>query len=255
MQESLAERPYPPSDGSGWAIERPARRPARLSVMVVDVLVDRIVSGAYPADGVLPTEPVLCQLFEVSRSVIREALTVLEEKGLARIRQGQGTTVTTPDEWNILDSIVLDAMIRVDDSTKFLDELVDVRVALESDMAKTASQTMRPEDLAQLEALLAELRGRVGDAASYQDMDVRYHDFIMRCSGNRLGRSVIRTIHPHARASTRYNPPADDEDIRQAHAGHVAVYERLLAGDGEGAAAVMQEHIRGAWNLRKLKRP
>ena len=135
-----------------------------------------------------------------------------------------------------------------------LDELVDVRVALESDMARTAAGSMSEADLSELGALLEELRSRLADPERYEEMDTRYHDFIMRCSGNRLGRSVIRTIHPHARASTRYNPPADEEDIQRAHLGHVAIHDRLRQRDAEGAAAAMQEHIRGTWMLRKLKR-
>jgi DNA-binding FadR family transcriptional regulator len=92
------------------------------------------------------------------------------------------------------------------------------------------------------------------DPERYLATDTRYHDFIMRCSGNRLGRSIIRAIHPHARASSRYSPPADDEDIRVAHLGHTAIYRHLRQHDAEGAAAAMHEHIRGTWALRKPKR-
>jgi DNA-binding FadR family transcriptional regulator len=51
---------------------------------------------------------------------------------------------------------------------------------------------MTDEDLAGLRALLAELQSQLQDAQAYQETDTRYHDFIMRCSGNRLGRSIIR---------------------------------------------------------------
>jgi DNA-binding FadR family transcriptional regulator len=231
-----------------------AGRPARLSVVVVNVLVDEIVSGRYPPGSLLPPEPVLCRSFDVSRPVVREALKALEEKGLARARQGHGTTITPPDEWNLLDPLVLEATIRADETMRILDELIDVRVALESDMARTAARSMSDADLAQLGALLEDLQGQLHDAERYQDTDTRYHDFIMRCSGNRLGRSIIRAIHPHARASSRYNPQAEDEDIRQAHVGHAAIYERLQLRDADGAAAAMQEHIRGTWTHRKLKR-
>jgi DNA-binding FadR family transcriptional regulator len=179
---------------------------------------------------------------------------VLEEKGLARARQGHGTTISPSDEWNLLDPLVLEATIRADETMQILDELVDVRVALESDMARTAARSMTDADLAELGVLLEELHSELRDAERYQEMDTRYHDFIMRCSGNRLGRSIIRAIHPHARASTRYNPRAEDEDIRQAHVGHVAIYEALQRRDADGAAAAMHEHIRGTWRLRKLKR-
>jgi DNA-binding FadR family transcriptional regulator len=250
---SPTERPTgPPHDnGAGWSI---ARRPARLSVVVVDALLEGIVSGRYPSGTLLPPEPVLCQSFDVSRSVVREATKVLEEKGLAHARQGHGTTISPPDEWNLLDPAVLDATIRADDSMQILDQLVDVRVALESAMAGTAARSMSDADLAELGDLVEELRTQLQDPERYLVTDTRYHDFIMRCSGNRLGRSIIRAIHPHARASSRYSPPAGDEDIRVAHLGHTAIYERLLQRDAEGAAAAMHEHIRGTWTLRKPKR-
>src|ERR671937_2557908 len=114
---SQSGRLSPPmrDDGNGWSI---AGRPARLSVVVVDALVDGIVSGRYPSGTLLPPEPVLCQSFDVSRSVVREAIKVLEEKGLARARQGHGTTITAPDEWNLLDPVVLEATIRHDDTMR-----------------------------------------------------------------------------------------------------------------------------------------
>jgi DNA-binding FadR family transcriptional regulator len=241
-------------DGGAWPVKSLAGRPARLSVVVVSVLAEGIITGRYPSGSLLPPEPVLCQSFDVSRSVVREALKALEEKGLVHARQGHGTTVTPPDEWNLLDPVVLEATIRADGTVQILDQLVDVRVALESDMARTAARSMSDADLAELAKLLEELRTQLRDAERYQETDTRYHDFIMRCSGNRLGRSIIRAIHPHARASSRYNPPADEDDLWQGHLGHVAIYERLLHHDADGAAAAMQEHIRGTWTQRKRKR-
>jgi DNA-binding FadR family transcriptional regulator len=245
----------PPSgDGGAWPVKSLAGRPARLSVVVVSVLADGIITGRYPSGTLLPPEPVLCQSFDVSRSVVREALKALEEKGLVHARQGHGTTVTPPDEWNLLDPVVLEATIRADGTVQILDQLVDVRAALESDMARTAARSMGDADLTELAKLLEELRTQLTDAERYQETDTQYHDFIMRCSGNRLGRSIIRAIHPHARASSRYNPPADEDDLWQGHLGHVAIYERLLQHDADGAAAAMQEHIRGTWTQRKRKR-
>jgi DNA-binding FadR family transcriptional regulator len=263
MITSISVSDSPPTDplapalrdhAGAWSPGSLAGRPTRLSVVLIRVLVEGIVSGRYPSGTLLPPEPVLCQAFDVSRSVVREALKALEEKGLARARQGHGTTVTPADEWNLLDPVVLEATIQADETVQTLDDLVDVRVALESDMARTAAESMGDDDLAELGAILSELATQRQDPARYLDTDTRYHDFIMRCSGNHLGRSIIRAIHPHARASSRYNPPTEEEDIERAHLGHVAIYEHLMQHDGDAAAAAMQEHIRGTWELRKLKR-
>jgi DNA-binding FadR family transcriptional regulator len=257
---SSSTMPSGPSDGaaSGSADLQPGaawlRRPARLGIPVVAALVDQIVGGTLAPGSLLPTEPALAEAFGVSRTVIREAGKLLQEKGLTHVRQGQGTTVAPSEEWNLLDPVVLEAMIRHDESMEILDDLVDVRVALECDMVRAAAKRMTPEDHAALGQVLAELESQLADPVRYQDTDTRYHDLILRCSRNRLGRSIIRSIHPYARASTRYNPLADVEDIRRSHVGHVAVHECLVRGDGDAAAAAMEEHIRGTWTLRKRKR-
>jgi DNA-binding FadR family transcriptional regulator len=230
------------------------RRPARLAIPVVAALVDQVVGGALAPGAALPPEAALCTSFGVSRTVVREAIKVLEEKGLARVRQGHGTRVTEPDEWNLLDPVVLEATIRHDETMQILDDLVEVRVALECDMVRIAAQRMSSADLEELAGLVEELGSQRGRPEQYQETDTRFHDLIMRCSGNRLGRSIIRTIHPHARASSRYNPPADDEDIRRSHEGHVAIYDCLARHDADGAAAAMAEHVMGTWTLRKKKR-
>jgi DNA-binding FadR family transcriptional regulator len=228
-------------------------RPSRLSVVVVRVLVDRIVSGEYPPGSLLPPEPALCESFGVSRTVVREAAKALEEKGLARARRGLGTTITSPDEWNLLDPVVLDAAVRHDDTMGILDDVVEARVALECQMVRAAARRMTRIDLDELARLLTELEADIKVPERYHETDTRYHDLILRCSGNRLGRSIIRSIHPYARASTRYSPPMDEEDIRQSYLQHAAIYERLAEQDAEGAAAAMAEHIGGSWTLRKQK--
>ncbi|MFI7300456.1 FadR/GntR family transcriptional regulator [Streptomyces sp. NPDC050121] len=74
----------------------PRRQTGRLSDTVVTCLVDRIVGGAFPPTSALPIEAVLCEEFAVSRTVVRESVKVLEEKGLVRAAPGSGTRVPAP---------------------------------------------------------------------------------------------------------------------------------------------------------------
>ena len=78
-----------------------ARRPRRLATAVIDGLVDRLASGALTAGEALPTEPVLCESFDVSRTVVREAVKALEAMGMVSVQQGQGTTVRSLAEWDL----------------------------------------------------------------------------------------------------------------------------------------------------------
>jgi DNA-binding FadR family transcriptional regulator len=231
------------------------RRPARLGIAVLAALADQIVSGRFAPGTALPTEPLLCEAFGVSRTVVREALKVLEEKGLVRVKQGQGTTVTSPEQWNLLDSVVLDAAIRNDESLEILNDLIEVRVALECQMARRAARTIDEAGLEELRQMLAVLDRLRSEPDEYLLTDTYYHDAIHRQSGNGLARSIIRSVHPVARASSRYNGDPHLSDIERSHAGHVAIFEHLARHDADGAADAMYDHIMTSWLERSRPAP
>src|SRR4051812_28742507 len=180
------------------------RRPVRLALPVIEALVDQIVSGELPAGSQLPSEPALCEIFGVSRITMREAVKSLEEKGLVLARQGSGTTVTEEDGWTLLDPIVLAAVVRHDTPVTLLHQLVDVPARLEAPMAAQAARNATPTDIAEMTALLALLDSQVAEQDKFLETDVAFHDRIMRASGNRLSRSIVRTVHAEARKSYRY---------------------------------------------------
>jgi DNA-binding FadR family transcriptional regulator len=239
-----------PTDGAKRGRAAPGRRD-RLALAVLDDLVEKVVGGRFAPGTTFPSELELCELYGVSRTVIRESMRSLEEKGLADIRQGQGTTVAPFDRWNLLDPVVLDAAILNDESLAILDDLVDVRVALESQMAGDAAARITAEELAELGAMLDTLAGELDDPGQYVKDDVTFHDVIMRVSGNALARSVVSSVHLHARASNRYTGLASPAALRPTHEGHLRIYERLAAHDVEGAREAMHEHILGAWRRRR----
>src|ERR1041384_2503432 len=117
------------------------RRPTNLATAVPPELVERVVRGFHPPGTSLPAEPVLCESFSVSRTVVREAVKLLQAKGLVQVRQGAGTVVNPPSMWNMLDELVLAAVIAEDETSAVLDDLVVTRRLLESDMALVAART------------------------------------------------------------------------------------------------------------------
>src|SRR5690242_14502058 len=114
-QETPGSVPAPPA----WV-----RRPASLARAVTAELVGRIVRGVHPPGRPLPPEPALCETFSVSRTVVREAVKLLQEKGLVQVRQGSGTVVTPSGTWDMLDELVLAATVAEDDTFAVLDDLV-----------------------------------------------------------------------------------------------------------------------------------
>ena len=76
----------------------PPRRREKLATAVAEALRSRIANGALPVGARLPTEQRLIDEFNVSRTVVREAIAELRAKGLVEPRQGVGVFVTTGAE-------------------------------------------------------------------------------------------------------------------------------------------------------------
>ena len=227
-------------------------RPARLGHIVVSSLIEGIASGRFPAGSALPPEPALCQEFNVSRSVVRESVKLLEEKGLVLAKQGQGTNVLPPDRWNLLDPEVLAAFIRNDHSLTIFDDLIEVRAALEVQMARRAAIQMTEAQLQQLEEHLTKLESLLDDPDAYAKADVAFHDLIGQFSNHALARSVLKTVQPIALAHRYYGATHRTRaDNLRSHRGHVEIYKALSKHDASGAAHAVETHILGSWAIYK----
>ncbi|KAA2266608.1 FadR family transcriptional regulator [Solihabitans fulvus] len=227
------------------------RRPTNLTRAVTTELVGRIVRGEHPSGTSLPPEPALCESFSVSRTVIREAVKVLQEKGLVQVRQGAGTLVTPQSMWNVLDELVLGAVIAEDETLGVLDDLVVTRRLLESDMAQVAARVADEETVDALRTLVDLMDQVVGDPAAYRVHDHAFHDRIMQASGNRIARGVVRSLESQVFHTARYMGRTDRELCRASNAGHRRIYERIAAHDPTGASDAMFTHITEAWLVRR----
>jgi DNA-binding FadR family transcriptional regulator len=227
------------------------RRPANLAAAVTAELVERIVRGVHPSGSPLPPEPVLCETFSVSRTVVREAVKILQEKGLVQVRQGTGTTVTPPAMWNMLDELVLGATIAEDDSLAILDDLVVTRRVLETDMANVAARLADDDTIHQLRSLVDRMDELVDDLAAYHEHDRVFHDTVMQASGNRIARAVVRALENHVVDAARYKGRTERALCVASNRGHRRIYERIAARDPDGAAEAMFTHITEAWVVRR----
>jgi GntR family transcriptional regulator, galactonate operon transcriptional repressor len=255
LDRATVARPGPNGGEGNASRSTLLSRPARLGQIIVSSLIEQIVSGELSTGSPLPPEPVLGQEFNVSRSVIRESVKLLEEKGLVAVRQGQGTTVLPPENWNLLDPPVLDAFIRGDASLSVFDDLIEIRTALESQMARRAAHKLTKAECEELRSHLQGLEALLDNPDGYAKADLLYHDAIGRLSGHVLARSILRTVQPVALANTYYGRThRTREDNLRSHRGHVAIYEQLVKRDAEGAARAVEAHILGSWATYKRLR-
>lgn len=231
------------------------RAPAtRLGVAVVHDLVTAIVTGSVKPGDPLPPEGELVAAFGVSRTVIRESVKRLEEKGMVTVAQGRGTVVTQPSEWNLLDRVVISTMIENDETLGILDELAQVRGDLESSMTAEAARRRTDDDIVALREALQVQRDAYGDLDAFQALDRAFHDVIMATSGSRLAESIAHTLVQRASEYARFHGEPSPEALQLTLVEHQQVLDAVVAGDAAAAGSAMREHIAQSWERRRLPR-
>jgi DNA-binding FadR family transcriptional regulator len=228
-----------------------SRRPARLASVVLEELAHRIIGGTFAEGSILPTEPVLCQQFAFSRTVIREGLKQLEERGLVRVEQGRGTTVQPRDSWNLLDPTVIRIALIYDTDMSLLDDLITVRRILEREMARAAATRLREDDLAALAETIERMKTSYDDYERFRALDNAFHAVVMKASGNEVGLTIVRTIHTFGGAMPPLASAASRSALKRTVNAHRAIYDALAARDGETAGELISTHIHTAWTERK----
>jgi GntR family transcriptional regulator, galactonate operon transcriptional repressor len=228
-------------------------RPARFAAVVVEELSHRIIGGALAAGEVLPTEPTLCEEFGFSRTVIREGLKLLEQRGLVRVEQGRGTTVQSRASWDLLDPEVLRIALEYDYDLSLLDDLIAVRRVLEREMATAAAGRLGEADLAELARLIEQMESSYGDYDRFRESDNAFHAIIIRASGNEVGGTIVRVIHRYGGATPPLAHGASRANLKRTAAEHRAILDALAAGDGALAGERVSAHIEARWAERKAR--
>ena len=157
-----------------------------LTHQIVNELGLAVVQGKYTEDNPFPIEAELCEQFNVSRSVLREAVKMLTSKGLLRARPRQGTWVQPEEHWNLLDPDVMRWMLARNFSLHLLSDFVEIRRAIEPEAAAMAARRATPDQLAAIRLALSRMevaeRGQDDPLAS----DIAFHVAILKASGNRF---------------------------------------------------------------------
>ncbi len=186
-----------------------------LPLQIADQIAASIVDGRF-APGSRLREVELSASFEVSRATVREALRLLEQRGLVRIQPQRGAHVTQL-------------------SAKELDDLFEVRASLLSTGSRLVAERCSAAEVASLRTQVARLRESVDDLDAYTRLSADLVGALMRMSGNDV---LAAYVEDFAQRIGRYVRLGLLSIARRRHS--VETWDRLIdaiaARDGEGAA-------------------
>ncbi|MFC5804735.1 FadR/GntR family transcriptional regulator [Streptomyces formicae] len=208
---------------------------------LVQQLGQMIVSGDLGADRPLVPEEI-GQRFEVSRTVVRESLRVLEAKGLVSARPNVGTRVRPVSDWNLLDPDIIEWRAfgpQRDDQRR---ELTELRWTIEPLAARLAAGHGR-EDVQQRLGDMVEIMGHAltqGDGITFARADAEFHSLLIQVAGNRMLEHLSGIVAAALQVSG--GPAAGcDRPSEASLAHHARIVDALAAGDANGAEAAMRQ--------------
>jgi DNA-binding FadR family transcriptional regulator len=221
----------------------PLKRSARLADQLYEQILNMIVKGGMPTGERLPTENELCEVFGVSRPVVREAICRLQADGLVVTRQGAGTYVEKRPKNEFLKLAPIGGYAD-------LMRCFEFRVALEGEAAFLAAQRRTRRDLTEIDAALTALNRAVRSGEIGAQADHKFHLAIARASQNDLfyhsldalseniftGMTVGRSLSLHH----------SSERLTAVQNEHEAIGAAVRAGDAESARNSVRMHVETA---------
>jgi len=166
----------------------------------------------------------------VSRTPIREAMTLLEQEGFVRTRPRRGIFVVRKTKREIV-------------------EMITVMASLESMAARLAAERATDADIAELRRLMDAFRAPHGQEggerlAEYSDANIAFHQAIIKMSGCTLLAEMTENLFIHMRAIRKITIHQENRAARSI-VDHMRIIEALERRDPELAERLAREHTLG----------
>jgi GntR family transcriptional regulator, transcriptional repressor for pyruvate dehydrogenase complex len=210
----------------------------------------QVEEGVLRPGDKLPSERKLAEQFRVGRSSVRDAIRILEARGIVKPRQGGGTVVQVFSS-DALVAELAGALVR---KRALVEELMEVRAILEPPLAALAALHATPAQVEHLEDVLRRQRARARRGEVTVEEDTQFHLAIVRAAGNRVMVAVVDTL-VNLLAETRRRFLRDGERARASLAGHQAVLRAIRRRAPAAAEAAMRRHIRSVEAIISRRQP
>lgn len=206
---------------------------------------EMINSGALRDGQPLPPEREIVQTYGVSRTVVREAVLALANKGLVEAKPRFRPVVRTPSYETAMDTVG-SVVARLLQEPGGVYNLFETRIMIEVSLARQAALRATQDDIAQLQQALVANEAAIEDSAAFYATDMAFHKVLYLIPGNPLlpaiHRAYVSWMEPQWSRMPRLN-----QRNRDNFNAHAAVFDGIVAQDPDRAEQALRVHLDAAW--------
>lgn len=210
----------------------------------------RILDGRLAVGAILPSERVLMDEFSASRTVVREAITALSNRGLLDCRPRYRPTIRKPGLETALD-ITTPVVQQLLGNRGGVENLYRMRVFIECGLVRHAATNADKNGISQLRKALEANGKAVNDSDSFYRTDTAFHAVLYDLVGN----PIMPAVHAGFRswlAPHWDRMPRLPERNHQNFQAHERIFNCILDRDPDAAEAALQDHLDKAWEMVRV---
>ena len=216
---------------------------------IVEQIQKAILNNTFEPGHKLPAERELKEMFNTSRSTLREALRVLEQKGLIEIRPGVsgGAIVKKIDTDPIIESLAL----LIKSGSISLEHLAEFRIKLEGNLVELAAQRACNDDIQAMKDLLKEAKPFIENQNwdGFLKIDKKMHTLLGKISGNPVFQFIQKTIHDNIHNYYDQYLPMNKETAKENYNDFAVIIKAIENKDSKKASKQIMDHVH-RFNLR-----
>ncbi|MBY8976945.1 FCD domain-containing protein [Rhodobacteraceae bacterium NNCM2] len=223
-----------------------AAREGRAADSLFRDLAEKISSGELRDGDPLPPEREIVETYGVSRTVVREAVATLSNRGLIEARPRHRPIVRKPSFETAFDAVD-DMVMQLLQDAKGVRNLFDIRIMIEAALAREAAASATKDDIVALREALEANEKAIDDSAQFFKTDIAFHNVFYRIPNN----PVLPAIH---KAYTSWlephwlRMPRQPDRNRLNNEAHRKIYEAVLLRDPDAAELALRNHLADAWD-------
>jgi len=222
---------------------------------VINQIQEAILKGELKVGDKLPAERELKEIFKTSRGTLREALRVLEQKGLIAIKTGVngGAFVKPVTTHQVSES--LDLLVRYQRVS--LKDLAEFREGVEGIVTGLAAERAKKEDIQYLMNLLKEAKIHIDEGVSHWDEFIRVdntlHMAMAHIAGNPVYQSVLQTVHDNINRYYDQFLPKEEEIMRENYQDLCGIVKAVEDRQAVKSRVLAQDHVHRFYRFMEEK--